>query len=609
METEPVSGVPDGRAPKPVGMAIQWGRRKPAYYHWGHKADTANCDEHWAGCLLMQAISESDTLICFNIGFDTEVVRQHMGIDLSTIAWHDVQVMAFHENPHALQLGLKPIARDVLDMPPDEMDDVRAWLREHKLIRSNQKEIGAFLHLAPGDVVAPYAIGDIVRTRRLFDRWAPRYLRGERAAGYTRDMKATRVGIKMTQRGVPIDRVELARSLNKAEAVLDTANKRVASILGLTTFDPNDRQTNAEAIERKIGIELPRTTSGKISTSKDTLKEHLPDGELKALLRYITAVTYDLQNYLRPWTAATRIQSTIHPHWSVTRSDSGGARTGRLSSSPNFQNLRGEEGTQVLRESLTKMFARDYWTPQIRGCVAAPSRDFVIVGRDWSQIELRLTAHYEDGPMAEHYREDPDWDLHQWVMDRVKELFDVLLQRRIAKNIGFGSIYGGGSGAIAGQAGITIGEAAEFISMYFQALPSLKALMREVMETSRVRPIQTLGGRFYAAEPPRFDPREGRMLEFFYKMLNYLIQGSAADLMKEAMIDADAYGLPLILSVHDEPVVLARRDDAEDTLEALRVAMEHNDLISNISVPIISDGYIVSRWSDADQAKKLYEGM
>jgi DNA polymerase-1 len=289
----------------------------------------------------------------------------------------------------------------------------------------------------------------------------------------------------------------------------------------------------------------------------------------------------------------------IHPVWSITRTDDTGARSGRIACSPNFQNLRGEETTQAMVEYLMSLYPDwHYWTPAIRGLVVTPP-GIVYVGRDYSQIELRLVAHYEDGPMAANYRANPAWDLHAWVVQRVAEMFGKTLPRRIAKNIGFGSIYGAGAAPISKQSRISMADANAFRDMYFSALPSLKELMDDVMETARVRPITTLGGRVYSCEPPRWNEAEGRLMRFEYKMLNYLIQPSAADLMKEAMVDADAYGLDLVLSVHDEPVAEARAVDADDQLEAMRVAMEHNDLVSRISVPIISNGYITNRWSDA----------
>jgi len=595
-ETEPISDVPDGQFPKPVGMAIALGGRKPKYHAWGHPTGN-NCDLHRARVALSTGMFEADTLVCHNIGFDAGVALQHMDLPLNHLAWHDTQVMAFHEDPHSPSLALKPLAERHLGIAPDEAEAVREWLIEHKIVRRNATRAwGAHICEAPGTLVAPYACGDILRTRALFKHW---YLRHGRSEGYLRDIKATRVGLKMTQRGVLIDLVQLAFDTARAEQEVESAHQRLAKLFGMPSYDPEDKEAKADAIERLFGVDLPLTATGRRQVNKDALFDAVPPGEVKALLRYTSAINYDLKNYLRPWARAMAITGgRIHPNWSVTRSDDSGARTGRLASSPNFQNLRGEEGTQVMVADLQKMHQREYWTPAIRGLVVAPG-GHTLVGRDWSQIELRLTAHYEDGPMAQHYRDDPDWDLHAWVMERVMTLFGVTLMRRVAKNIGFGSIYGAGIDPIVKQSRITHEEAAAFKRMYFEALPSLKELMDEVQYEAKVRPIKTLGGRFYIAEPPRWNHALGRNMDFYYKMLNYLIQGSAADLMKEAMIDADDYGVPLVLSVHDEPVSESSIADAADHLEALRVAMEHNDLIERITVPITSDGYITNRWSEA----------
>ena len=596
-ETLPISDIPDGQYPVPVGLAMLIPDFAPTYFAWGHPSGN-NCTFEKARHALLAAKSmDCDTLICHNIGFDTGVARQHMGLTLDLLDWHDTQVMAFHNDPHARALGLKPLAAEYADMPDDEAQEVREWLIEHKIVRrAATKAWAAEIWQAPGDLVGKYAVGDVVRTWALFKLWQAKYVGTE---GYERDMKATRVGLKMTGRGVLLDRDRLAFTNGLAEGHLHKAQGELAKHFHMSTYDPNDREALADGIERAFGIQLPLTKSGKRATNKDVLEDAIPPGPIKALIRYIGALSYDLKNYLRPWFAAVgHTGGRIHPNWSVTRSDEGGARSGRLASSPNFQNLRGVEGTEILLGMLQKMHPEyEFWTPMIRSLVV-PSNGNVLVGRDYSQIELRLTAHYEDGPMAENYRRDPTWDLHAWVIERVLTLFKVTLIRRIAKNIGFGSIYGGGAGAIANQSKISLSEAAEFQKMYFEALPSLRALMNEVQAESKVRAITTLGMRQYMAEPRRYDPVEGRWRDYFYKMLNYLIQGSAADLMKQAMIDADDYGVPLILSVHDEPVADSAAADADDHLEALRVAMEHNDLISRITVPITSNGYVVTRWSD-----------
>lgn len=595
-ETKNISDVPDGQAPEPVGMALSRPRDGVRYMAWGHPTGN-NCTIQHARAILFAAVERCDTLVCHNIGFDVSVAHQHMGIILDHLRWHDTQVMAFHADPHSPSLGLKQLAERYLKMPPEERDAVNDWLIDQKIVRRNAiRQLGANIWQAPGDLVGPYAIGDVLRTRALFQHWQAKYVGQE---GYERDMRATRVGLRMTERGVLLDVPLLKETTARAQEVVEKTHQRIATLFGLSSYDPDDKEAKADAIERTFGINLPLTATGKRAVNKDVLFDSIPEGEIKALLRYAAAVGYDVKNYLLPWQRAVEVTGgRIHPQWSVTRSDNGGARSGRLSSSPNFQNLRGEETTAALVEYLQKMMPSDWWTPPIRGLVIAPPGKR-LVGRDYSQIELRLVAHYEDGPMAANYRSDPEWDLHAWVMERVETLFGAKLPRRIAKNIGFGSIYGAGAAPISKQSRITIEEAYAFREMYFKALPSLRDLMDEVQETAKLRPITTLGNRTYTAEAPRFDPALGRLMRFEYKMLNYLIQPSAADLMKEAMIDCEAYGLPLVLSVHDEPVSESDDNDAMDHLEAMRVAMEHNDLVERITVPIISNGYVTDRWSDA----------
>ena len=114
-------------------------------------------------------------------------------------------------------------------------------------------------------------------------------------------------------------------------------------------------------------------------------------------------------------------------------------------------------------------------------------------------------------------------DLHQWVVDEVKSRFDMDIPRRIAKNVGFGILYGAGGGAISAQAGISYDEAVSFKSMYLKALPSLRDLMNAVQERGRSGgAITTLGGRRYPVEPRKIVKGEWRTFE--YKLLNYLMR-------------------------------------------------------------------------------------
>ena len=595
-ETEPIDSAPDGRVPRPVGLAIKVDDEPAQYHAWGHPEGN-NTARTTVERIMRHWVRRHPTILAHNIGFDAEVMRQHLDIDLSGCRWEDSQVLAFHDDPHSMTLKLKPLAERYLKEPPAEADAVRDWLVDAKIIRRGLKDFGAHICRAPAGIVGPYAIGDVERTHRLYKHFRALV----DTPGYRRDIEATKVGLQMTRVGVPIDTESLAKASKLYEAKLARLLRSTAKLLDVPVFDPEDKVLLAERIESRLGINLPRTATGRRSTAKATILEALPDGVLKWHLLHISALNYDLKNFIRPWLFATQERTTIHPTWNVTRGDSGGARTGRLSSSPNFQNLRDVEAQERLREAIMVTGgagAPPVALPMIRSFVKAPTgRTFV--GRDWSQIELRITGHYEDGIIAQGYRDDPDFDLHQWVVDQVDGLFHKKLPRRIAKNIGFGSIYGAGANAIALQGGISVADAAEFRDMYFAALPTLKAFIRDVQSVSRARPIETLGGRSYKVEPPRMIDGEWRTFE--YKMTNYLVQGSAADLMKEAMIQAAKAGLDLRLTVHDEAVVMCHTKEAKAAGDALRVAMEENDLIKSMTVPVTSNGYVCQRWSDAEK--------
>src|SRR5690606_38119926 len=170
-------------------------------------------------------------------------------------------------------------------------------------------------------------------TWKLFQLWE----RWHRHESYRREMRTLRVTRRMTRRGVPINGARVAADTGHYEGVLAKIQKTIIKDLHAPTdFDFEKRGGLAEVVEARYGIALPLTKTGRKSTAKDTVESVIPDARMRGLLRYEGALRYYLKNYLRPW---SRLGDCVHVEWRTTATDAGGARTGRLSSSPNFQNL------------------------------------------------------------------------------------------------------------------------------------------------------------------------------------------------------------------------------------------------------------------------------
>jgi len=271
-----------------------------------------------------------------------------------------------------------------------------------------------------------------------------------------------------------------------------------------------------------------------------------------------------------------------------TRFDQAVAATGRLSSNdPNLQNIpvRTEAGRAIRR-----------------AFVAPPGR--LLVAADYSQVELRLLAHLSgDAALIETFRRGED--IHRATAAKIFGIHPGLVsadQRRGAKTINFGILYGMGPFALAGQLGITQGEAKSFIGAYFEQFPSIRACLNGILAKARdtgatetifgrIRPIPGIADRNHAVRA-----NAERMA------MNAPFQGSAADLIKKAMIALDgrlAAEVPaakMLLQVHDELVLEC---DAADAPRVAALARETMEGVASLAVPLTVDTASGSDWAAA----------
>jgi DNA polymerase I-like protein with 3'-5' exonuclease and polymerase domains len=328
---------------------------------------------------------------------------------------------------------------------------------------------------------------------------------------------------------------------------------------------------------------------------------------------------------MQPWlTTAERTDGLIYTQWHQTRGSGGGARTGRLSSSPNFQNipkqfelLFGDKYTPVRKERVRKRKeghldgSRTEHNPAL-GLPPPPFGDLPslplcrryiisyenqkLCARDFDGQELRILAHFEDGAMQQSYLDNPDIDFHAYTGEMVSKTTGIEVIRSDAKTLNFAIIYGAGIAKLAGGLNTTVEKARSLLDAYYRAFPGILDLKKDLTYQVRMgQPVRTTGGRLYFCEPPRII--DGIEKSFEYKMVNTLVQSSAADQTKEAMIRAyDTLGPgKLILTVHDEIVLSVPPGKVPKAMLLLRQAM---DGVGDIDVPIRSDGATGSNWAE-----------
>jgi DNA polymerase-1 len=389
---------------------------------------------------------------------------------------------------------------------------------------------------------------------------------------------------RMERAGVLVDRELLkTQSSELAARMLELQAQAHAEAGG--AFNVDSPKQLQEILFVKMGIPVVRKTpTGQPSTAEDVLEELAATHSLpKLILEYRgvaklkSTYTDKLPEQINPVTG--RIHTSYHQAV---------AATGRLSSmDPNLQNIpiRTQEGRRI-RQAF----------------VAPPG--YSLVAADYSQIELRIMAHLSgDASLLQAFADDRD--VHQAT---AAEVFSTPLgsvsadQRRSAKAINFGLMYGMSAFGLARQLGISRGDAQKYMDLYFERYPGVKRYMEETRRQARETGfVETVfGRRLYL---PEIQSRNQALRQYAERSaINAPMQGTAADIIKRAMIAVDAWlqssSLParLIMQVHDELVLEAADGAVEDIVAELR---GHMARAAALAVPLKVDVGVGRNWDKA----------
>ena len=598
--------------PIPVGVTILPPGHKPIYYAWGHP--TKNNTTKQNAARILRRVWREDVL-CFQNGmFDYDVGTTHL--DMPEKDWddlHDTLYLMFLNDPHAVSLQLKVQAEKLLGIVPKERDRLRDWILAN-IPGAKKKDWGAYIADAPGDIVAGYsAQGDGVMTQRIFKHLWPRIVKAGMQKAYDRERELMPILLTNAREGMRVDLRKLERELPQYEAALKTVEHWLCRYLKVKELNFDTPADVAAALlkqprsvnDKKNWERTPKT--GAYSTKKEVLDEVVKDKRLRLAMKYRGKLETYLSMFLRQWVETAReTGGTIHPAWNQVRQakNSGGGkgtRTGRPSTgdgSTNFLNIPKniEESDPTYHHPAFVRNLPELPNPRI---YVLPDKGHRWIHRDYDQQELRILAHYENGRLREAYAKDPELDVHDWVKDEIKRTSGLTMIRRDVKIINFGIIYGMGVGKLARKLGRDVKSAMELKSAHRIALPGVKDLEKEIKELARAgKPIRTWGGRLYYVEEPRLiwneETQENHEQTYEYKLLNYLIQGSAADCTKQSIIDHSKikrHGRFLI-TVYDENNISAPKKAWKRENELLRQAME----AQKFDVPMLSDGKSGRAW-------------
>jgi DNA polymerase-1 len=561
---------------KLVGISVSMTPDEAYYIPCGHTPD-AIPEQVSLGTVkeIMGPVLENPAIrkIGQNIKYDWIILTRH-GIDLQGVM-SDTMLASYLINPARRAHGLDQMALDLLG---------------HKMISfaevAGKGKNAVTFDQVPLEKATDYAAEDADITLAAWQVLSPKLS----DAGLTDlfnevEMPLVPVLMRMEQTGIEVDR-------NRLRELSDTFSEQMIKIesdiyeLAGETFNINSSQQLGAILFEKLELPVQKKTKKKTgySTDVDVLTTLASHHELPALiLRYRS-----LSKLKSTYTDA--LLELIHPetgriHTSFNQTVTA---TGRLSSSdPNLQNIpiRTEEGRHI------------------RGAFI-PRQGWELMSADYSQIELRLLAHYSEDPiLIKAFQEDED--IHMRTATEVFQTFPSFITdelRRQAKAINFGIIYGMSAFGLSKQLGISQKMAQQYIDNYFARYKGVKTFMDSAIETAReTKQTSTLLGRI---RPLPDIAASNRTIRQFAERtaINTPLQGTAADLIKVAMIRVDdalrekKMKTAMLLSVHDEMVFEVPPEEKETVAELVRDLMEN---VWDLKVPLKVNMAWGKTWEEA----------
>ncbi len=559
-----------------VGLSFAVRPGEAAYVPVAH--DYAGAPEQLAPDTVLEALrplleDPDKAKLGHNLKYDRNVLANH-GIDLRGIR-HDSMLESYVLDSTATRHDLDSLALKYLGRRTIHFEDVAG--KGANQLTFNQVPLGQ---------ASEYAAEDADVSLQLHQGFWPRLSVDARLRSLYESIEIPLVPVlsRMERAGVLIDTAllaEQAHSLGERIAALERGAHEEAG----QPFNLGSPKQIQAILFEKMGITpVEKTPTGQPSTSESVLQELAVTYRLPALIlehrsysKLKSTYTDTLPRQVDPRTG--RVHTSYHQAV---------AATGRLSSSdPNLQNIpvRTEEGRRIRR-----------------AFVASPGCR--LVAADYSQIELRIMAHLsgDEGLISAFARGE---DIHRATAAEVFGLTPSAVgedQRRAAKAINFGLIYGMSAFGLARQLGIERSAAQQYVDLYFSRYPGVRAYMDRIRSEARERGyVETIfGRRLYL---PDINSRNMQRRQYAERTaINAPMQGSAADIVKRAMIAVDAWlqgsalRAQLVMQVHDELVL----EVAEDAVDAARERVpELMSGAATLAVPLLVDLGVGANWDEA----------
>ena len=505
--------------------------------------------------------------------YDLHVLRRH-GVDVRGYD-DDTMLQSFVFNATASRHDMDSLAKRYLEVDTVKYSDVAG---------KGAKQI-PFAHVSIEDATR-YAAEDADVTLRLHRVLKPRVMADEALARVYRDIEMPLVPVltRIEANGVLIDGDELRRQSQDLGRRMLSLQQRATGVAGRTFNLDSPKQVCALLFEELKLPALVKTPGGQPSANEEALEAIADQHELPRLI-----LDYRSLSKLRG-TYTDKLPEMVNPdsgrvHTSYHQA---GAATGRLASSdPNLQNIpiRTDDGRRIRR-----------------AFVAPPGRK--IVACDYSQIELRIMAHLSGDPgLLRAF--DSGVDVHKAT---AADVFGKTLEtvepgeRRAAKAINFGLMYGMSAFGLAKQLNVSRGEAQDYIALYFNRYTGVREFMDRTRDQARTQGyVETVFGRRLYLE--HINARnQGLRSGAERAAINAPMQGTAADIIKRAMIDIDAWLIAhdaeakMVLQVHDELVFECDAGFVDTLLSEVTTRMAR---AAELRVPLVVDSGVGDNWDEA----------
>ncbi|MFM4834876.1 DNA polymerase I [Aeromonas media] len=558
-----------------VSFAIEPG--KAAYVPFGHDylgAPTQLTEQQVLGKLKPLLEDPARLKVGQNLKYDRNVLQNH-GIDLQGIAF-DTMLESYVLNSTASRHDMDSLASKYLGVETISFEDIAG--KGAKQLTFNQIEL---------EQAAPYAAEDADITLRLHQTlWGELSKLPELAKVFTEiELPLLPVLARMELLGTTIDPKLLHQQSQEIEVRLAELERQAHELAG-QEFNLSSPKQLGEILFVKLGLPiLKKTPKGAPSTAEEVLAELAETYDLPRLLmehrglaKLKSTYTDKLPLMIKPQTG--RVHTSYHQAV---------AATGRLSSTdPNLQNIpvRNEQGRRIRQAFI-------------------PSAGYKLVAADYSQIELRIMAHLSgDKGLLTAFAEGKD--IHKAT---AAEVFGVALDavttdmRRSAKAINFGLIYGMSAFGLAKQLGIGRAEAQKYMDLYFERYPGVLEYMERTRQQAEAQGyVETLfGRRLYL---PDIKSRNAGLRKAAERAaINAPMQGTAADIIKRAMIAVDGWirgisdgSIHMLMQVHDELVFEIREEKLEEYIALIKEKMS---AAAELHVPLVVEAGTGDNWDQA----------